>query len=163
MPRTTTVREHERAIVPTRPNQKGRKFKPTDEERDKARTMAGLGLSNEQIGHLIRQGVVIDHDTVTKYFKREIEQGKSAAILKIANTLYNQAIGGNVACMMFWLKTRARWRESDRHDGPLGEDGKPLVPKSGVLLIPKAVAVEDWEKMAESQQRELMDMARRDA
>lgn len=126
------------------------------------RTMAGLGLSNVQIGHLIRKGVVIDDDTVSKYFRREIEEGKSAAILKVANTLYNQAIGGNVACMMFWLKTRARWRETDRYEGPVDADGKPMVARSGVLLIPKAMTPEDWEKTAEAQQRELVEMARRD-
>lgn len=125
--------------------------------------MAGLGLTNAQIGHLIRKGVVIDDVTTAKHFRREIEEGKSAAILKIANTLYNQAIGGNVACMMFWLKTRARWRETDRYDGPVDADGKPMVARSGVLLIPKSMTPEEWEKMAEAQQRELVEIARRDA
>ena len=41
----------------------------------------------------------------------------------VAGYLYNAAKGGNVTAQIFWLKTRAKWRETPvelRHSGSIG-------------------------------------------
>ena len=48
-----------------------------------------------------------------------------AIVSTIAGTLFNQAKEGNTAAAIFWLKTRARWKETHAHE-ITGADGKPL-------------------------------------
>ncbi len=44
----------------------------------------------------------------------------------MAKSLFNLAIGGNVAACIFWMKARAGWTE--RHE-ITGKGGKNLIPK----------------------------------
>ena len=50
-----------------------------------------------------------DADTAARY-----KRGKSKAIGKVAQGLVLRAIAGDTASSIFFLKTRARWRETDR-------------------------------------------------
>ena len=47
-----------------------------------------------------------DPKTLRKYFRDELE-----ANVEIVNCLYESAKGGNVTAQIFFLKTRAQWRE----------------------------------------------------
>jgi hypothetical protein len=53
----------------------------------------------------------------------------------VSNSLFAAAKGGNVTAQIFWLKTRARWRERAAPDDPAAgtdaEAGSPVV-----LLLP---------------------------
>ena len=83
---------------------RGPRHTPTIESRVQLASMAGSGLTMAQMSALAG----ISHDTITKFYKAEIEQGRAAATLKVANTLFQQAIGGSVRACIFWLE-RARW------------------------------------------------------
>ena len=94
---------------------------PTDVSRDKVKSLAAVGTRYEDIASLLE----ISDDTLVKYYKRELEEGRIQANAAIAQTLYNQAKAGNTAAMIFWLKSRAKRKETTSHEIS-GTDGGPL-------------------------------------
>jgi len=47
-----------------------------------------------------------------KYFRDELDRGSVEAKTKVAQTLFHLAtVEKNVACVIFWMKARAGWRE----------------------------------------------------
>ena len=104
-------------------------YEPTDVLRDKVKTLAAVGTRYEDIASLLD----ISDDTLVKYYKKELDEGRIQANAAIAQTLYNQAKAGNTAAMIFWLKSRARWKETSAYE-MTGEGGGPLSIKvvSGV-------------------------------
>jgi transposase len=95
---------------------------PTDQTRLQAKTLAAVGIRHEDIAAKIG----ICADTLVKYYKHELDDGRVDANAQIGKSLYEQAKAGNTAAMIFWLKTRAGWKETQvqEHTGP---DGTPLV------------------------------------
>ena len=86
----------------------------TNEQRAEVETLAAVlsqdliaeyfGISRSTFAAMMLR----DNDILTRYKK-----GKAKAIASIANTLIQKAKGGDAACMMFYLKTQAGWRERD--------------------------------------------------
>ena len=66
---------------------------------------------------------------------RLYKKGRSKAIRDVAKNLVTKARDGDTACMMFYLKTQAGWREKDRKD-----DGE--VERDSVLEIVRATKPE---------------------
>ena len=98
-------------------------FSPTPEQRNQVEVLAGFGLPQTQIAVLLG----CDPKTLRKHFESELAVGDAKATAKIAQTLYNKAVGGDTASLIFWLKARAGWRE--KHDVEVsGKDGKPIEP-----------------------------------
>jgi transposase len=87
-----------------------RKFIATDAQRQQVTVYVAVGISQEQIALLL--GISID--TVQRHFRTELDNGAPLANAKVAGKLFNEAMQGNVTCMIFWLKTRAGWREVNR-------------------------------------------------
>jgi len=83
--------------------------------------LSKVGTRHEDIATLIG----ISHDTLTKYYKNELEKGRIEANAVIAGTLYEKAKQGDTASMMFWLKTRAQWSEKNTTE-LTGEGGAPI-------------------------------------
>ncbi len=54
----------------------------------------------------------ITDDTLRKHYKQELELGRIDANASIGNTLFQQAKNGNTSAAIFWLKTRAGWKET---------------------------------------------------
>jgi hypothetical protein len=106
----------------------GVEHKPTDETRKLVKGLSAVGIRYVDIA----QKLDINDDTLVKYYKKELEDGRIDANASIGQNLFQQAKNGNVAAMIFWLKTRAGWRETQVHEVG-GIDGKPLT--SPVLLI----------------------------
>jgi hypothetical protein len=93
---------------------------PTPETRKQVETLAGYGLTVEQIGHVLE----CSHDTVKRHYVCELERGQAVACFKVAQTAFQMATSGQEPAMtMFWLKTRAKWREV--HE-VAGEGGGPI-------------------------------------
>ncbi len=101
-------------------------FEPTKEQRDTVRTLSGLGIPQEDICLLVKDkaGKPISVDTLAKYFADEIRVGVTEANTKIAGRLFKSAMEGNVASMIFWLKTRARWSETPQKVALTDAEGK---------------------------------------
>ena len=78
--------------------------------------MAGYGLSTEDIAKVLD----IDIDTVRANCRHEQETGAIKANLRVAESLFRMAVAGegreSVTAAIFWLKTRARWRETTTHE-----------------------------------------------
>ena len=69
--------------------------------------MSGIGIPQEQIALIIGVGKPALH----KYYREELDLGLAEANVKVASSLFNQAIGGNITAAIFWAKVRLGWRE----------------------------------------------------
>ena len=98
----------------------GKEHKPNQASRDTAKRLSALGCPHEDIAIRLK----ISADTLVKYYKEELDEGRIDANAAIAGTLFNQAKKGNTAAAIFWLKTRARWKETqvNEHSGVDGGD-----------------------------------------
>ena len=102
--------------------EKGRPaHKPTEESKSTAKRLSALGVPHEDIASRLK----ISADTLVKYYKEELDEGRIDANAAIAGTLFQQAKKGNTAAAIFWLKTRARWKETSVTEHS-GLDGKEL-------------------------------------
>ena len=84
------------------------RFVATPEQRRQVEMYAAVGMTQEQIALLLECSV----DTLDRHFRRELDTGSLKANAKVAGTLFNKAMAGDVGSMVFWLKTRARWKET---------------------------------------------------
>jgi hypothetical protein len=91
-------------------NHKGhKKFKPTDETRQTVKTMAAIGIPEERIARCLNCSL----PTLLKYFRFELDTASDLATTEIGGKLFRTAMGGNVGAMIFWMKTRAGWRDTE--------------------------------------------------
>jgi len=89
-------------------------FEPTKEQRQLVEMAVAVGIPQEQIRTLIlkQSGKSISQNTLSKHFGEEIRNASAKASIKVGASLYHNAVvEGNVAAQIFWLKTRAGWRE----------------------------------------------------
>lgn len=98
----------------------------TDKQRGEIETLAAF-LSIEQladyfgIGRTTFYALAEKDPQILEHYKR----GKSKAIAHIAQGLIQKARAGDTTSAIFFLKTQARWRETERHE-ITGADGGPL-------------------------------------
>jgi hypothetical protein len=90
-------------------------FVATDALREKARYLAGLGVPQDDIAKIIGCAA----KTLRRHFRDELDRGVAEANATISGCLFGAAKGGNVTAQIFWLKTRARWREGSAADDPV--------------------------------------------
>ncbi len=92
---------------------------PDQATQKQVEAMAGCGIPEADIAAVLK----IDPKTLRKHFRDELDLGHTKANAQVAGFLFNAARNGNVTAQIFWLKTRARWREvpaEHRHSGSLG-------------------------------------------
>lgn len=96
-----------------------RAHKPDPALRRQVEALAAYGIPEADIS-----GVVgIDPKTLRKHYREELDLGESKANAQVAGFLFSAAKNGNVTAQIFWLKTRAKWRETPlelRHSGSIG-------------------------------------------
>ena len=81
--------------------------------------MAAYGIPEIAIAAVLG----VDPKTLRKHYRDELDLGETNANAQVAGFLFNSARNGNVTAQIFWLKTRARWRETPlelRHSGLIG-------------------------------------------
>jgi hypothetical protein len=88
------------------------RFEPTNEERKQVEAMAGYGVAEAHIASLIRGGIGVS--TLRERFKENLEQGRAKAHAGIGKTLFQKAMAGDVASLIWWTKTQMRWTEAPR-------------------------------------------------
>lgn len=99
----------------------------TDDQLSQVAKLAGYGLTQAQIADWF--GV---HDrTLRKWMEADdaiaaaYKTGRAKAIDTIASKLYERAKEGDNTAAIFWLKTNAGWRETNRTE-LTGADGGPI-------------------------------------
>jgi hypothetical protein len=95
-----------------------RAHRPDPSQRRQVEALAAYGIPEADIS-----GVVgIDPKTLRKHYREELDLGETKANAQVAGFLFNAAKNGNVTAQIFWLKTRAKWRETPmelKHSGSI--------------------------------------------
>lgn len=86
--------------------------KPTNDQRKLVELHATIGTQQEVIADIIG----IDAKTLRKHYREELDQSMAKANAAVGGALFNKAKGGDTAAMIFWMKTRAQWRERSEID-----------------------------------------------
>jgi predicted ArsR family transcriptional regulator len=105
----------------TKRSGQGVEHKPDDESKRMVKTLSAVGIRYEDIAAKLE----ITDDTLRKHYRKELDEGRVEANAAIGQTLFQQAKNGNTTAAIFWLKTRAQWRETDRIE-VTGPDGKAI-------------------------------------
>ncbi len=92
---------------------------PTADTRRLVEQHAAVGTPREQIAKLLK----IAPHTLKRHYGVELELGLAQANAVVASTLFAAAKRGNITAAIFWMKTRAGWRETTKleHAGTPGE------------------------------------------
>ena len=96
--------------------------------------MAAYGIPEDNISRVIG----VDPKTLRKHYRDELDLGETKANAQVAGFLFNAAKNGNVTAQIFWLKTRAKWRESPvelKHSGAIAKNDLSDLPDQDLLDI----------------------------
>ena len=96
--------------------------------------MAAYGIPEDNISRVIG----VDPKTLRKHYRDELDLGETKANAQVAGFLFNAAKNGNVTAQIFWLKTRAKWRESPvelKHSGAIAKNDLSDLPDQELLSI----------------------------
>ena len=95
--------------------------------REKVRHLAGVGVRQDDIARIIGCAP----KTLRKRCRDDLDRGVAEANAMVSGSLFANAKGGNVTAQIFWLKTRAQWREravpADVASASDAEAGSPVV------------------------------------
>lgn len=86
--------------------------KPSRESRQLVQLHASIGTPQAIIADILG----IDVKTLTKYYREELDQALARANASVGGALFNKATKGDTTAMIFWMKTRAGWREKQDID-----------------------------------------------
>lgn len=84
---------------------------PEPAGRRQVEAMAAYGVPEADIARVLG----MDPKTLRKHYRDELDTGSIKANSRIAESLYRKAMGDgpqSVTACIFWLKTRARWKET---------------------------------------------------
>lgn len=84
------------------------RLRPTDEQRRMVKSMSAMGIRQDEIA---RKLDIRSAKTLRVHFRDELDRGATDANYNVASALYKEATNGNTTAAIFWLKTRAGWRE----------------------------------------------------
>lgn len=135
-PRTRkTAAERQAALAQKNPRKPkpGTPHAPTEQSRELAQTLSGYGIPQQQIALLIGISLPTLHD----HYRDDLDIGMANANSKIAGTLFNQAMNGNTAALIFWSKARMGW--SEKQDITISGGEKPLEVSVQTQLVEKLV------------------------
>ncbi len=93
---------------------------PTPENRELVLRDSGMGVPHDTIA----DSLGITKRTLYRYYRKELNHGVAVTNRRVGGKLYELAMAGNVAAVIFWLKCHAGWRQ----DGPpQGSEKQALV------------------------------------
>jgi len=124
-----------------------RAHKPDTAQRRQVEAMAAYGIPEADIARVLP----VDPKTLRKHYREELDLGETKANAQVAGYLFNAAKNGNVTAQIFWLKTRARWRETPmelKHSGSIArQDPSELSDEELLALICQAASQVDIEPL----------------
>ena len=109
------------------------RFVPTNDERKQVEALSGYGLPQDQIAILIRGGIALE--TLREYFATELISGKAKANGQIGKTLFQKAMSGDTAAMIWWSKAQMRWAETQKHEHTGADGGEIVVQKIERVVV----------------------------
>lgn len=92
-----------------------RAHQPDPVTRRQVEAMAGYGVPEVDIAGVIG----VDPKTLRKHYRDELKHGHVKANARVAESLYRKATSDgpqSVTAAIFWLKTRAGWKETSLHE-----------------------------------------------
>jgi hypothetical protein len=105
-------------------------FVANEATREKVRHLAGLGVTQDDIARIIGCA----SKTLRKRFRDELDRGVAEANAVISGSLFAAAKAGNITAQIFWLKTRAGWKEGGSANTAIQDTGEPH--PQAVLVLP---------------------------
>ena len=111
---------------------RGSKWAPGDADLAFVKAAAGCGLSHAQIAKNLPSGKVAPA-TLAKYCAEELETGEFTANFRVLHKLWQLAIGGNIAAIIWWTKNRCTWHEPLKTLQLQGDADRPLLPPQLVI------------------------------
>ena len=109
-------------------------LEPTAKERAQVRTMVAAGIPTKDIAAVMG----CSNKTLYKYYREEIRTGAAEVNGYVAGRLLESIKKGNVTAMIFWAKTRMRWREADKTEN--NTEATPRRERVIFEVIPKGSA-----------------------
>lgn len=98
--------------------------------------MVAAGITQAEIANCLS----IDEKTLRLHFRDELDNGLVRATAKMADSLYRQGVSGVVPAAIFWLKTRAKWREAPQEHQHTGKDGEAIEVKISDTELARKIA-----------------------
>lgn len=91
---------------------------PNKTTRDTVMMHAMVGTPQDDIARVIG----IDPKTLRLHYRDELDLASAKANATIGGALFNKAKAGDTTAMIFWMKTRAKWKETQEieHTSPDG-------------------------------------------
>lgn len=84
-------------------------WQPTDEDRRLIEHYISIGYTQTQVAELMGKSV----DSLARHCPRELSLGALTVNAKIGGKLFQKAMGGDTAALIFWAKTRMGWKETN--------------------------------------------------
>jgi hypothetical protein len=84
-------------------------------------------------------------ETMSKYYRDELDTAKAQANAQIAGRLYKKAMDGDTTAMIFWLKTQAKWRETIDISNDDGSLQQAPIQQAVLIALNKMQDIEDAE------------------
>lgn len=85
---------------------------PTDEQRRLVEHYCSIGYTQDQIAALMDVSDV----TLRRYYEKELKNGALKVNAQVGGKLFQKAMGGDTASLIFWAKTRMGWKETSGID-----------------------------------------------
>lgn len=106
---------------------------PDKKTRGTVEAMSSYGVPQEDIAKVLD----IDPKTLRLHYRYELDTAEIKANAQVASRLYQKCMKDDTSSLIFWLKTRAGWKETVKNEHT-GADGNPLgIMDFGVVKIIK--------------------------
>lgn len=96
-------------------------WQPSPAERTLVEHYVALGYTQEQVAQLMGKTI----KALQRHCRRELSLGALVVNAKVGGKLYQKAMNGDTAALIFWAKTRLGWKET-RINEHSGVDGAPI-------------------------------------
>lgn len=93
-------------------------YEKNDTDKERITGMALAGVNHEIIAKVMK----MSRTTLYKYYRDDLDWAKASCNGMVANALFKNAFKeNNTAAQIFWMKTQAGWRETNRVEHSLDE------------------------------------------
>ena len=123
--------------------------------RRQVEAMAGFGVPETDIAGVIG----IDPKTLRRYYRDELRHGHVKANARVAESLYRNATSDgaqSVTAAIFWLKTRAGWKETSVTELAASDQQPMLIVRT--IVDPKASGTEETSPVRDALGRRVITL-----